>query len=192
MMSWIWVAMAAIAVLCALGTGKADALTGALTAGAGSAVTLCLSLCGMICLWSGVMEVMRRSGLAEKLSAALRPILGWLFPKADRPTMQALSANVSANLLGLGNAATPMGLLAAKGLQTLEGGGTRASHGFALLVVINTASLQIIPVTVASLRSANGAVAPFDILPHVWLTSLVSMAIAIASARLCAGGGHKR
>ncbi|MCL2084097.1 MAG: spore maturation protein A, partial [Oscillospiraceae bacterium] len=143
------------------------------------------------------MEVMRRAGLAEKLSRLLSPALRRLFPDADQPTMNALSANVSANLLGLGNAATPMGLLAAKGFATaakglapaakgFTGGPNRASHSFILLVVINTASLQLIPVTIATVRAANGAAAPFDILPHVWVSSAASMTAAIVSARLSA------
>ena len=175
--------MTAAAILCALGTGNAGALTGALADGASGAAKLCLTLCGMICLWTGVMEVMRRAGLADKLSKLLAPILRRLFPEADAPTMNALSVNVSANLLGLGNAATPMGLLAAKGLAKY---GATAGDGFILLVVINTASLQLIPVTIATVRAAAEAASPFDIMPHVWMASAASMTAAILSAKLLA------
>ena len=185
-MSFVWVIMAAIAILFALYTGRTDQLTQGVTDGAGAAVTLGISLCGMICLWCGVMEVMKRAGLSEKLSRLLRPVLSMLFPLADRTAMDALAANVSANLLGLGNAATPMGLIAAKRLQELSGRGRSASDAFALLVVINTASLQLIPVTIATLRASNGAASPFDILPHVWVASAASMAVAITAARLFA------
>ncbi|GHV34181.1 spore maturation protein A [Clostridia bacterium] len=184
MMSKIWILMAAAAILCALATGRAEKLTGALSDGAGAAVSLTISLAGMICLWTGVMEVMRRAGLSEKLSKLSAPLLGRLFPGADSATRDALSANVSANLLGLGNAATPMGLIAAQGLQ--RGHGKAATDSFALLVVINTASLQLIPVTIASVRASNGAAAPFDILPHVWLTSCASAVVAVIAARLFA------
>ncbi|MCL2080829.1 MAG: spore maturation protein A [Oscillospiraceae bacterium] len=185
-MSFAWVIMVAAAVLAALYTGNTGSLAQAAADGAGSAVSLGISLCGMICLWCGVMEVMKRAGLSGKLSRLLRPVLSLLFPSADGEAMDAVAANMSANLLGLGNAATPMGLIAAKRLQKLSGRGAAASDMFALLVVINTASLQLIPVTIAAVRAANGAAAPFDILPHVWVTSAASMAVAVFCAKLFA------
>lgn len=160
-------------------------LSAAAVEGANQAVTLCVAICGMICLWSGVMELMRRSGLSEKLSRLLRPLLGWLFPSAahDRDTMDALSTNVSANLLGLGNAATPAGIKAALGLKRLSGL-SYASDELCLLVVMNAASIQLLPTTVASLRASLGASAPFDILPAVWLSSLLSVSAGIFAAKL--------
>lgn len=192
MMSYTWVIMAVMAIVTAFFTGKTDALTQAVSDGAQSAVSLGISLCGMLCLWCGVMEVMKRAGLSEKLSRLLRPLLSLLFPIADKSATDALAANVSANLLGLGNAATPMGLIAAKRLQELSGQGRTASDAFALLVVINTASLQLIPVTIATLRASNGASAPFDILPHVWVTSAASMTVAILAAKLMSRFSRRR
>lgn len=167
--------------------GSLSSLTPAALNGAKDAVTLCISLCGMICLWSGVMELMRLSGLSEKLSHLLRPVLVKLFPTAgkDSETMDALSSNVSANLLGLGNAATPAGIKAAIGLKHLSGINS-ASDELCLLVVMNTASIQLLPTTVASLRASFGASAPFDILPAVWLASLLSVSCGIMSAKLFA------
>lgn len=167
------------------------ALTTAAMGGAKDAVTLCLALCGMICLWSGVMELMRRSGLSEKLSHLLRPVLIRLFPSAskDSETMDALSSNVSANLLGLGNAATPAGIKSAIGLKRLSGISS-ASDELCLLVVMNTASIQLLPTTVASLRASFGATAPFDILPAVWLASLLSVSCGILAAKLFARFSH--
>ena len=167
--------------------GTLSLLSGAAALGAKEAVTLCLSLCGMICLWSGVMELMNRAGLSEKLARLLRPVLAKLFPSAagDTETMNALSTNVSANLLGLGNAATPAGIRAAKGLKRLSGRST-AGDELCLLVVMNTASIQLLPTTVASLRASFGASAPFDLLPAVWLASLLSVTAGIVSAKLFA------
>lgn len=167
--------------------GRLTELTPAALNGAKEAVTLCLSLCGMICLWSGVMELMKRSGLSEKLSNLLRPILIWLFPTAAKntETMDALSSNVSANLLGLGNAATPAGIKAAIGLKRLSGIDS-ASDELCLLVVMNSASITLLPTTVASLRASFGASAPFDILPAVWLASLMSVACGILASKLFA------
>ncbi|NCC66777.1 MAG: spore maturation protein A [Clostridia bacterium] len=181
----IVVLLPVFSVIFACCSGNLSALTPAAIEGASAAVTLCMSLAGMICFWQAIMELMRRSGLSDGLSRLLLPILRRLFPSAvnDRETLQALSANVSANLLGLGNAATPAGIRAAKGLQRLSGC-ISASNELCLLVVINTASIQLIPATVAALRAAQGAAAPFDILPAVWLSSACSVTAGLAAAKL--------
>ena len=159
-------------------------MAAAAVTGAGDAVELCLSMAGMLCLWTGVMEVMRQSGLAGGLSRLLRPVLGRLFPNGakDGAVMDSLSANVSANLLGLGNAATPLGIQAAKGMSRKSPG--VASDELCLLVVCNTASIQLLPTTVAAVRAAAGCRSPFDILPAVWLTSALSVAAGIWACRL--------
>lgn len=174
-----------VSVLFAALNGELTMLTSAWTKGAMDAVSLCVSLCGTICLWSAVIELMRQSGLSEKLSNLLRPLLGRLYPTAakDNEAMQALSQNVSANLLGLGNAATPAGIRAARRLQELSGQKS-ASNELCLLVVMNTASIQLLPTTVAALRTSLGAAAPFDILPAVWASSLLSVSAGIVAAKL--------
>lgn len=184
MMSMLWTGMVAAAILCGLATGRGPEVAAAAMEGARAAVDLCLSIAGMLCLWSGVMEVMRRSGLSGQLSRLLRPLLGRLFPEAagDRRIMDSISANVSANLLGLGNAATPLGIEAAKGLAKKSPG--RASDGLCMLIVCNTASIQLIPTTVAAVRAAEGCAAPFDILPAVWLASGLSVCAGILACKL--------
>lgn len=181
----IIVASILTSIMFAAANGSLEGLISAWTQGAGDAVALCVSLCGTLCLWSGVIELMRQSGLSEKLSVLLRPLLGRLYPTAceDGETMEALSQNVSANLLGLGNAATPAGIRAAKLLQRFSGQSS-ASNELCLLVVMNTASIQLFPTTVAALRASLGAAAPFDILPAVWLSSLLSVSAGIAAAKL--------
>ena len=183
-MAWIWTGMVAAAVACGLLNGTIGAVSAAAMEGARAAVDLCLSIAGMLCLWSGVMEVMRRSGLSGQLSRLLRPVLGRLFPEAagDQRIMDSISANVSANLLGLGNAATPLGIEAAKGLAKKSPG--RASDGLCMLIVCNTASIQLIPTTVAAVRAAEGCAAPFDILPAVWLASGLSVCAGILACKL--------
>jgi len=185
--NYIIVLMVVFSIVFGALNGNLTALSAAAVAGAKDAVTLSLSLCGMICLWCGVMELMRRSGLSGKLSRLLRPMLAKLYPTAakDPETMDALSSNVSANLLGLGNAATPAGIKAAVGLKRLSGCAC-ASDELCLLVVMNSASIQLLPVTVASLRASFGASAPFDILPAVWLSSLLSVSAGIFAAKLLA------
>jgi spore maturation protein A len=178
--------MVALSVLCSLATGRGPAVASAAVEGASAAVELALSIAGMLCLWTGVMEVMRQSGLADKLSRLLFPVLRRLFPQAakDPRIMDAVSANVSANLLGLGSAATPLGLEAARGLARSSPG--VASDSLCMLVVCNTASIQLIPTTVASVRAAQGCAAPFDILPAVWLASALSVGVGITACKIFA------
>ena len=185
-MAWIWTGMAVLSILCGLATGRGELVAAAAVEGAQAAVELCVSIAGMLCLWTGVMEVMRRSGLAEGLSRLLRPVLRRLYPDfaRDRAVMDSISANVSANLLGLGNAATPLGIQAARLMSRRSPG--RASDSLCMLVVCNTASIQLIPTTVAAVRAGAGSAAPFDILPAVWLASAVSVTAGILAARLLA------
>ncbi|WP_338147936.1 nucleoside recognition domain-containing protein [Flintibacter muris] len=185
-MTVIWTGMIVISVLCGLATGRGPAVAAAAVEGTSAAVQLALSIAGMLCLWTGVMEVMRQSGLAGKLSRLLTPILRRLFPQAarDSSTMDSIAANVSANLLGLGSAATPLGLEAARRLSRSSPG--VASDSLCMLVVCNTASIQLIPTTVASVRAAEGCAAPFDILPAVWLASVLSVGVGILACKIFA------
>lgn len=185
-MSYLWIFLLLISVFFALVTGQTGAVSSATLEGASSAVALCVSMTGSICLWTGMMEVMRQSGLSEKLAKLLQPLLRWLFPDVaeDGKTLGDISANVSANLLGLGNAATPLGLQAAKGLAKHSKEGV-ATPSLCLFIVCNTASIQLLPTTVASIRSATGSESPFDILPAVWVTSLVALSVGISVCKIC-------
>ncbi len=183
MMGWAWCIMLGLSIAAAVFHGNLAILTPSAMEGAANAVTLCISLAGSLCLWSGVAKVMESAGLIEKMGNILRPIFRRLFPQAsrDRITLGYLTANVSANLLGLGNAATPMGIAAIGRMQTER---NRASDEMCLLIVLNSASVQLLPTTVAALRSSLGSDAPFDILPAVWLTSVCSVAMGISAARI--------
>ncbi len=183
-MAKIWTAMVAVAVLCGAATGNLNAVAGAALDGAAKAVELCLSMLGALCLWMGIMEIMNRSGLSRGISRLLRPVLRRLYPDfaGDDKVMDTVAANVSANLLGLGNAATPLGLEAAR-LMARRSPGV-ACDSLCMLVVCNTASIQLLPTTVAAVRSAAGCAAPFDILPAVWLASAISLSVGIIAARI--------
>lgn len=183
-MSVIWTVMVAASVVCGLALGNGEAVASAALEGAAAGVELCISMAGALCLWLGVMEIMRRSGLAAGLSRLLRPVLRRLYPDfaQNGPVMDSVSANVSANLLGLGNAATPLGIQAARQMSRRTPG--RASDALCMLVVCNTASIQLIPTTVASVRLAAGCAAPFDILPAVWLASAISVCTGIGAVKL--------
>ena len=181
-MSWIWAALVCASVICAAVNGRASALSAAVMQGAQNGVTLAISIAGSLCLWAGIGRAMERSGLTEKLSRLLRPVMRRLFPstRGDSALAGALSTNICANFLGLGNAATPPGIEAARRLAARSPG--QASDELCRLIVLNTASIQLIPANVAAVRSSLGCAAPFDILPAVWLTSLCSAGLGLAAA----------
>jgi len=183
-MTVIWTGMTALSLVCALVLGKEASLAPAAMEGAAQAIQLGISMAGVLCLWMGVMEVMDRAGLAGKLARLFRPILRRLYPDhaGDKGVMDTIAANVSANLLGLGNAATPLGLEAARRMSRKTPG--VAGDSLCMLVVCNTASIQLIPTTVAAVRLAAGCENPFDILPAVWVTSLLSVTVGICAAKL--------
>ena len=185
-MAWLWTGMAVVSFFFGSLTGQLGALGNAALEGAAAAVELCVSMAGVMALWTGVMEVMAQCGLSAALARLFRPLLRRLLPRASRDpeTLAAISANLSADLLGLGNAATPLGLRAARRMAC--GCGGVASDELCLLVVLNSASIQLLPTTVAGVRSALGCADPFDILPAVWLASALSVLVGLAAAKLLA------
>lgn len=182
-LSFLWTGMVGVSILCAAITGNASRLTASAIEGASNAVSLVISIGGAICLWTGVGRLMERCGITGFLSRILSPLTSILFPSSvtDRQLSHDLSANITANLLGLGNAATPMGISAAKHLIHPNHPDTITDE-LCRLIVLNTASIQLLPTNVAAIRAALGAQSPFDILPAVWLTSILSAGLGIASA----------
>lgn len=187
-MSWIWTAMTAISIAASLLTGRGSALAGAVVQGAQAGITLAISIAGSLCLWSGVGKLMETVGITDMLARLARPLLSRVFPssKTDTALARDLSANLCANFLGLGNAATPMGIRAAKRMKR----GPIATDELCRLIVLNTASIQLIPANVAAVRSGLGCASPFDILGPVWITSLCSAGLGVTAAWLL-GKGRK-
>ncbi len=185
MLSRVWVGFLALSLICGLLTGRVGAVSAAAAEGAAAAVKLLIDIIGLMCFWSGIMELVSASGIAGRIEGLLRPALRALFGKAaaDKETMELVSANVTANLLGLSNAATPIGLRAASRLY--DTAGRRGTPDAVLaLVVLNTASIQLIPSTVAAIRAGFGAAQPFDIMPAVWCASASSVAAVLVMAHL--------
>lgn len=182
-MSWIFTGIVGISIFFSMLTGRGGELAAAITKGAQSGITLAISMTGTICLWSGVGKLMEKVGFTGVLSRLLKPLLSRLFPstKTDAVLAGDLSANICANFLGLGNAATPMGIQAAKRLA--KGSGF-ANNELCRLIVLNTASIQLIPATVAAVRTSLGCQSPFDILTAVWITSVASAGLGLAAAWL--------
>jgi len=181
-LSVIWTVCMAASVLYACAAGTVDALTPALMDGVTAAVDFCLTAGSMMVFWCGLFAVMEQAGLSRALAQLLHPVLRRLFPVTAKHAapFAALSANVSANLLGLGNAATPMGIRAAQGIAALPG----AAKELACLVVMNTASIQLLPTTVVSIRAGLGCSSPMDILPCVLVTSILSVTAGLTAIRL--------
>lgn len=179
-MSWIWTGMVALSIFSSLLTGRGGQLASSVIQGAQAGVSLAISLGGSLCLWSGVGKLMEAGGITDRLAKILRPVLGKIFPSAagDAQLAGDLSGNICANFLGLGNAATPMGIRAARRMARDD----RASDELCRLIVLNTASIQLIPANVAAVRSGLGAYRPFDILPAVWLTSAASAGLGVLAA----------
>lgn len=184
-MSWIFTGIVAISVIAALILGRGSELAAAVPQGAQAGITLAISMAGSICLWTGVGKLMEKAGFTGFLSKLLKPLLMRLFPssKEDKSLACSLSANICANFLGLGNAATPMGIQAAQRLAAKRKDGI-AGDELCRLIVLNTASIQLIPATVAAVRASLGCTTPFDILPAVWLTSVCSAGLGVSAAWL--------
>lgn len=185
LLSYVWIIIVILSIFCSILTGRTAQTGSAALIGAQNGVTLALSLCGSLCLWSGFAKLTEKSGLARRFSALLRPLLSRLFPEASRDpsALQDLCGNLTANFLGLGNAATPMGISAVRRMHALSGK-PDASDEMCRLIVLNTASIQLIPSTVGAVRASLGSARPFDILPAVWLTSACSVTAGLLAARL--------
>lgn len=185
LLSYVWIIIVILSIFCSILTGRTAQTGSAALIGAQNGVTLALSLCGSLCLWSGFAKLTEKSGLARRFSALLRPLLSRLFPEASRgpSALQDLCGNLTANFLGLGNAATPMGISAVRRMHALSGK-PDASDEMCRLIVLNTASIQLIPSTVGAVRASLGSARPFDILPAVWLTSACSVTAGLLAARL--------
>ncbi len=182
-MSYIFAVCIILSLLGAVVTGNGQALGAAVLQGAQSGITLSVSIAGSLCLWSGVGTLMEHIGATSFLARILSPLLSRIFPsfKKDRVFAGYVSSNVCANLLGLGNAATPMGIEAARQLAPKDG---IATDELCRLIVLNTASIQLIPGNVAAIRASLNCASPFDILPAVWLTSLCSASLGLGMAVL--------
>ena len=182
-MSYIFTVLLLLSVVFAAMTGRGSQLAAAIPQGAQAGVALAISLAGSICLWSGVGALMEKIGITAALAKVLRPVLHRLFPgtRTDPALAGDLSANICANLLGLGNAATPMGIRATKRMVDPQRP-SWATDEMCRLVVLNTASIQLIPANVAAIRASLGCATPFDLLTAVWITSLCSAGIGLSAA----------
>lgn len=186
MMNYIWSFIILFSFVCAIFNGKMPELSSAVLDSCADAVSLCLKLLGVLCLWCGLMNVAEKSGLCSAVAKLLSPALKRLFPssKNNHDVMNAIAMNVTANLFGLGNAATPLGINAVKKMQQLNPDKQTVTIDMMTFVVINTAALKIVPSTVAALREAAGAENPMDIIFCVWISSALALTAAVLTVKL--------
>lgn len=176
MIGTIFAVICAVSLVCAIVTGNTEALSVAVVSGASKAVTLSIAMCGMMGLWNGVMNVLDGAGVCSALKIMIMPLIKLFFPRSskNKDAVEAISASVAANMLGLGNAATPLGIRAMGKMK--EAG---AENDMATFAVMNTAPLSLMPSTLIALRDAGGAANPFDIVVAVWICSFVSMTASL-------------
>lgn len=193
-MNGIWVGMLLFGAIFAFANGSGGALPDALLSGAAQAVQLCLSLLGAYALWMGILSVAQRAGLVEWVSRLMRPLLRRLFPGVPPrgAAAQAICMNLSANALGMGNAATPFGLLAMSELQKFNREGKQASHAMCMLLIVNAGAFQVLPTTVLAMRASAGSGNPAAILLPTWIATGASTLAGVLLARLCGRAAWRR
>lgn len=206
MLNMIWAVMILLAVVYAAFTGRMSDVTNAALNSAGEAISLCLTMAGVVALWMGLMEIAKKSGLIEKLAKGISPLLTFLFPRipGDHPAREYIATNIIANVLGLGWACTPAGLRAMEELAKLEGErGTpgygeetaaqrSASNEMCSFLILNISSLQLIPVNMIAYRSQYGSVKPTAIIAPAIAATLFSSVVAILYCKLKDRGGKRR
>lgn len=192
-MNYIWAFLMIISIICAIVTGRISEVSNAIMNGAQDAVALLISMLGMMCFWTGLMNIADMGGITHILSRILSPALKKLFPEYDKDSkaMRTICMNITANILGLGNAATPFGIEAMKEMQKYNKIKDTANNSMVMFVVLNTASIQIIPTLLTVLRQKHGAQYPLDVLPAIWITSIISLFVGITVAKILERRGIK-
>lgn len=185
MINMLWPALILFSIITACFTGKIDAVSQAALLGAKDAVTLCIELLGLIALWNGLMQIAQKSGAVEAAARMARPLLKFLFKDLPSgPAQDTVAMNLAANVLGLGNASTPIGLKAMQQMGELNRTPGRATKSMCMFVVLNTASLQLIPTTVIAMRAAEGSQAPAEVVVPIWVASSISVIIGIITIKI--------
>lgn len=186
MMNYIWAAIMLLSMVVAFFTGRVDETISAAMSASKNAIFTVLGFAGIMCMWTGIMKIAERSGLIYIISKLARPIGKILFPNIpfNSPAMNAIMLNIIANLLGLGNAATPMGIKAMQEMGKLEGSPSVATNSMCTFVTINAACFQLIPSTIISIRAAAGSGNPAIIMVPIWMSSLTALIIGIIACKI--------
>ena len=186
MLNKIWPLFIIISFIFSIYSGNISNVSNAVFESANQTVTLCLTLLGTLCLWNGIMKIAVNTSIIEKLTKFLKPLISFIFPeiKNNKKINKEISMNIIANILGLGNASTPLGLKAMESMQKENNDKSRLSDSMAMFILINTASLQMIPTTVISIRSSLGSQEPAKIIIAVWIATIAAFTTAIISGKI--------
>lgn len=185
MMNYLLPIMVVFSLFCAIATGKINELSGSIVTGGTDAISLVIKLAGVICLWNGLTAIAQKSGLTALICKLFTPLLSLIFPKLkDKQAKEAIAMNIAANFLGLGNAATPLGLEAMKRLQNVNPTPEKATNEMVRFVVINSAAIHLVPTTIALLRSEYGSSAPMEILLPALTTSIIALTIGLSATNI--------
>lgn len=186
MINWIWLGLIVLGIIVAAINGRMDVLTKAVFDSAKTAVELCIGLIGIMALWLGMMRVAEEAGLVKILGRIVRPIMVRLFPDvpADHPAMGSMISNIAANLLGLGNSATALGLKAMQDLQSLNPDKETATDAMVIFMAINTTAITVIPATVIALRVSAGSTNPTSIIGTTLIGCCTASVVAVTTAKL--------
>lgn len=186
MLNIIWPLFLIISFVYAIFNGRLEQVNTSVFEGTKSAVELCITLLGTMCLWNGIMKIACKTSIVKKLTKILAPIMKKLFPDIKRQDKvhEEISMNIIANIMGLGNAATPLGLKAMKSMQKVNNDKKRLSNSMAIFIVLNTASIQLIPTTVIAIRSSLKSNNPTAMIVPIWIATIFAAISAIGSAKI--------
>ena len=186
MLNIVWPIFIIISFSFAIFSGNLERLNSSIFESTADAVNLCINLLGTICLWNGIMQIANKTSIINKLSKFLNPIIKFLFPelKENKKIQKEISMNMIANILGLGNAATPLGLKAMKSMQIENKNKNELSNSMVMFIVINTASIQIIPTTVIAIRNSLGSQNPTAIVLPVWIATICAALAGITATKI--------
>lgn len=186
MLNLIWPIFIIVSFIYAIFAGNVDSINNSIFESTENAVNLSISLLGTICLWNGIMEIASKTSIINKLTKFLKPLIKFLFPELrnDEKVQKEISMNMIANILGLGNAATPLGLKAMKSMQKDNKQKEKLTNSMAMFIVLNTASLQLIPTTVIAIRSSLGSSNPTKIIFPVWIATIVAAIVGVCVTKI--------
>lgn len=192
MMNYIWGILMILSVVCALMTGRINQLSDSVLTGAAESVKFVISVLGMMAFWTGIMKIAEESEITDILAKILSPILKVLFNEKNTSSsaFKAICMNITANLLGLGNAATPFGIKAMEEMQKSNPHPDTATNSMIMFIIVNTASLQLIPTFLCALRQQHGAENPLNILPILWATSVISLVVGVFVTKIFEKAGN--
>ena len=190
MMNYIWPIFIICSIIYAILVGNIDVINNNIFDSCKNAVELSITFLGTVCLWTGLMEIVKNTSMIEKLKKMIRPLMKILFPKINRNDIvyEEISMNIIANILGLGNAATPMGLKAMESLEKINKNKGNITSDMMTLIILNTASIQLIPTTVIAIRSSLGANNASNIIVPVWISTICAAIAGIVITKIITKG----